>query len=90
MEEFLLRNSSDIATIALAFSVPLVLFLGMKNRNQGDGKGIGWQFIRFIVIAISLPILGLLALNNQLSGEAATLISGAMAYAFGKAESESS
>ena len=78
----------------LASAVPIVLIWGFINRNtvtreteKGNvvkGKGIGWQFIRFIVLSISLPIIGLLALNNALSGEVATLIAGAMGYAFGK------
>lgn len=84
---FFQDNGHAIATILLASAIPLVLWLGMKNRNMGDGKGIGWGFIRFVVIAISLPVVALLGLNNQLTGEAATLISGAMGFAFGKAES---
>lgn len=75
-----------IALFALAVSVPIVLFLGLKNRNLGEGKGIGWSFLRFVVIAISLPIVGMLSLNGALTGEAATLIAGAMGYAFGKSE----
>lgn len=58
----------------------------MRSRKNADGtsKGIGWQFIRYVTIAISLPIAALLALNNALTGEVATLIAGAMGYAFGK------
>ena len=67
----------------LALSVPAVLILGLRNRTSGD-KGIGWQFIRFSVLGISIPIIGLLALNDALSGEAAALIGGAMGFAFGK------
>jgi hypothetical protein len=84
---FFQENGHAIATILLAASVLLVLWLGMKNRNMGDGKGIGWSFIRFIVISVSLPIVAILGLNNQLTGEAAALISGAMGFAFGKSES---
>ena len=68
----------------LASAVPIVLIGGYFNRAQGDGKGIGWQFIRFSVLAISIPIIGLLALNNALSGEVAALMGAAMGYAFGK------
>lgn len=68
---------------ALAASVLAVIIGGLWNRIAAK-KGIGWQFIRFNVIAISLPICGLLALNNALTGEAATIIAGAMGYAFGK------
>ena len=67
----------------LAIAVLVVIGGGIWNRIAGQ-KGIGWQFIRFNVIAISIPIVGLLALNNALTGEAATIIAAAMAYAFGK------
>lgn len=62
----------------------VVIVGGLWNRFSAK-KGIGWQFIRFNVIAISLPIAGLLALNGALTGEAATVIAGALGYAFGKA-----
>jgi hypothetical protein len=74
-------------SIILASSIPIVLIVGYLNRrgNPDDkAKGIGWQFIRYTVLAISIPITAILALNNALSGEAATLIAGAMGYAFGK------
>jgi len=67
----------------LAVSILAVIVGGLWNR-QSAGKGIGWQFIRFNVIAIGLPLSGLLALNGTLSAEAATLIAGSMGYAFGK------
>lgn len=76
------------ATLILAASVPLVVFLGYLNRRGAGGaeaKGIGWQFIRYTVLAISLPLTAMLALNGLLTGEAATLIAGAMGFAFGKA-----
>lgn len=71
----------------LASAVPIVLCVGYLNRRGDEGqkaKGIGWQFIRYTVLGISIPVAGVLALNNALSGEAATLIAGAMGYAFGK------
>ena len=69
----------------LALSVPIVLIGGFHNRLAGkEPKGIGWKFIRFSVLTISIPITGLLALNDMLSGEAATLIGTAMGFAFGK------
>lgn len=70
-------------SLVLAVSVPIVLVGGLWNRIKGD-KGIGWQFIRFTVLTISLPIIAVLSLNNALPGEAAALIGGAMGYAFGK------
>lgn len=73
----------------LALAVPGVLWIGYQNRrgNPGDkAKGIGWQFIRYTVLCIALPVTAILALNNALTGEAATIIAGAVGYAFGKAE----
>ena len=67
----------------LAVSVLVVIVGGLWNRWSSQ-KGIGWQFIRFNVIAIGLPIAGLLALNGALTGEAATVIAGSLGYAFGK------
>ena len=62
----------------------LVVIVGSLWQRIATKKGIGWQFIRFNVIAISLPVVGLLALNDALTGEAATIIAAAMGYAFGK------
>ena len=72
-----------VQTMACALSILAVIIGGLWNRIAAN-KGIGWQFIRFNVIAIGLPLAGLLALNDALSGEAATLLAGAMGYAFGK------
>ena len=69
----------------LSLVVLVVIARGLYTRWKTN-KGIGWQFIRFTVIAISLPICALLALNDALTGEAATIISGAMGYAFGRTE----
>ncbi|MBT4890577.1 MAG: hypothetical protein HON65_13600 [Rhodospirillales bacterium] len=74
-------------SIILALAVPMALTFGYLNRRgstTNDTKGIGWQFIRYTVLGISIPIAGILALNNSLTGEAATIIAGAMGYAFGK------
>lgn len=71
-------------SVILALSVPGVVLAGYCLR-KGDGRGIGWQFIRYTVLGITLPIVGLLALNGALTGEAATLIGGAMGFVFGKA-----
>ena len=68
-----------------------MLFFGYLNRrgNPDDkAKGIGWQFIRYTVLAIAIPVTGILALNNALSGEAATIIAGAMGYAFGQSKKD--
>lgn len=74
-------------SVILASVVPGVLIVGYLNRRgnpQDKAKGIGWQFIRYTVLTIAVPIVGILALNDALTGEAATLIAGAMGYAFGK------
>lgn len=78
-----------LISVVLAFSVLAVIVFGYFNRRgttKDDTKGIGWQFIRYTVLAIALPIVGILALNDALSGEAATLIAGAMGYAFAKTD----
>ena len=59
-------------------------YLNRRGNRNAAHKGIGWQFIRYTVISIGLPIAGILALNDALTGEAATIIAGAMGYAFGK------
>lgn len=78
-------------SLLLATSVPGVLIFGYFNRRgktDDTSKGIGWQFIRFAVLTIAIPVVGILALNDSLTGEAATLIAGAIGYAFGKAQNE--
>ncbi|MEX2647988.1 MAG: hypothetical protein WD673_03130 [Alphaproteobacteria bacterium] len=70
---------------ALVVVMLVALVGGLCNRLKGDTpKGIGWQFIRYIVLSMALPLIGLLALNDALSSAAAALIGGAMGYAFGK------
>ena len=74
-------------SVILALSVPIVLIGGLYNRNKGGKpRGIGWQFIRYTVLAIAIPIVALLALNKSLSAEVATLIGTAMGFAFGKTD----
>ena len=67
----------------LALAVLVVLVGGLCNR-QKQNKGIGWQFIRYTVLASALPIVALLGLNSALSSEAATLIGTCVGFAFGK------
>ena len=76
-------SPTSILSVILAISVPLTLVVGYLNRKERK-RSIGWQFIRYTVVVISLLIIGVLALNDVLSGEAAALIGGAMGYAFGK------
>jgi hypothetical protein len=49
----------------LGRSASILLVAGLWNRIKGD-KGIGWQFIRFIVPMISLPIIAVPSPNNAL------------------------
>jgi hypothetical protein len=78
-------------SIILSLTILVVVAGGLWNRNKPDEKGnirgIGWQFIRYTVIGVGLPLTGILALNSVLTPEAATIIAGALGYAFGKGES---
>jgi len=67
----------------ISLSVLAVIVGGLANRCIIK-KGIGWQFIRFTVVGMGLPICCLLALNNALTEGAVAIISGAMGFAFGK------
>jgi hypothetical protein len=74
-------------SVILALAVPGVILAGYLNRrgNEKDQrKGIGWQFIRYTVLGIALPITAILALNGALNDGAAAIIAGAIGYAFGK------
>ena len=82
-------TSTSLVSVILASAVPISLIVGYFNRKQGregqGARGIGTQFIRYTVLAIALPIVGVLAFNGLLSGEvAAALIGGAVGYSFGK------
>ena len=77
----------SVISVILALTVPGVVLAGYLNRrgkSDDKMKGIGWQIIRYTVIGMALPIAGILALNGVLTGEAATIIAGAMGYAFGQ------
>jgi hypothetical protein len=65
-------------------AIPIAVVVGGIWNRTRLGKGIGWQFIRFTVVSVSLPLVAILALNDALTGEASTIIAAAMAYAFGK------
>ena len=85
----------DFVSIALASAIPIVLAGGLLQRiyyyrknEQGvivkKGLGIGWQFIRFVVLATGFTIIALLALKGFLTSEITTLFASAMGFAFGK------
>ena len=81
-------------SLLLTFAILTVILGGLYNRNKPDEngrvKGIGWQFIRYTVIGVGLPLVGILALNDMLSAEASAIIAGALGYAFGKQEDQKS
>lgn len=74
---------STILALAV-LSVPIAGYLNRKGNEGQRAKGIGWQFIRYTVIAMALPLAGILALNGALTPEVATIIATALAFAFGK------
>ena len=81
----------NVAIILLALSVIVVLIGAIMTRyivsQHGGSGGIGWQFIRYNVLATAIPIIALLALNGRLADSAtAALIGSAIGYAFTKAD----
>ena len=81
----------DWVNVVLGLSVIVVLVGGIVTRyivsKHGGSGGIGWQFIRYTVLAMSIPIVALLALNGKLADSAtAALIGAAIGYAFSRAE----
>lgn len=87
----------DWIAIALAASVPIALVGVILNRclvtHESDngnvlrGKGIGWQVIRLCLLVTAIPIVGLLALQGIVAGDAAIGVIGAgLGYAFGKVD----
>jgi uncharacterized membrane protein YbhN (UPF0104 family) len=87
------RFVMDWVSIVLASAVPIVLVGGLLQRvfyrrvDEGvtkTGLGIGWQFIRFTVLATGLPLVALLAVKGQLTGEVVAIYSAALGFAFGK------
>ncbi|MER9223780.1 hypothetical protein NKI48_34040 [Mesorhizobium sp. M0644] len=67
----------------LSLCILAVIVGGLWSRIK-IAKGIGWQFIRYTVIAIAIPATVLLALNNMLTEGAVAILSGALGFAFGK------
>ena len=82
--------------IALASAVPIALIGSLLNRilvtreskrtgHIHRGRSMGWQFFRFLALAIGLPIVGLLALKGIVTGQAAIIFFAlAVGYTFGK------
>jgi hypothetical protein len=75
--------TQNIFVISIILSLcPLAIVIGGLITRYG--KGIGWQFIRYIVIGISIPIAAILSLNNAFDSEISILIAGALSYCFAK------
>lgn len=70
----------SFALAVLIVAVPVIAIIGRVLQ----GKGIGWQFIRFTTIVVALPIAGILALNDAMGDGVLALLAGALGYAFGK------
>ena len=86
MEPFFTYVSGALQLL-LALAIIIVLCVGLFSRKKKDGvtRGIGWQFIRYTVTGIAIPLVGILAIRGALSEVAATaIISGALGYAFAK------
>ena len=67
-------------SVVLAIAVLFVLYFGHRNRTN-NGKGIGFRFIQYTVLGISVPIVGILALYEIFPSEvAAGLIGVALGY----------
>lgn len=75
-------TAQEVVSLVLAIGTVLTLTIGLYGRVR-QNRGIGWQFIRFSAIAIALPLTGILALNDALSAQSATILAGALGYAFG-------
>jgi hypothetical protein len=70
-----------VISVILAIGAVALPALALSQRA---GKGIGWQFIRFTVIASALPIAAILALNGVLTEGATAILSGALGFVFGQ------
>ncbi len=75
--------------IGLVIALGTVVTLGLALPGQIKKMGIGWQLIRFSAIFLSLPLAAILALTNSLTAPAATILAGALGYAFGRDEKPS-
>lgn len=74
-------NTRDIISIMFAFVSLAGVIGGAVNRYQLR-KGIGAQFIRYIVAVLALPIAAALAFQGMLTEAAVTLILGVLGYLF--------
>jgi hypothetical protein len=76
-------TAREAIALAIAIGAVAALLMALWGRIK-EGKGIGWQFIRFNAIVLALPLTAVLALTNSLSASSATILAGALGYAFGR------
>ena len=67
----------------MAVAVLIALAGGFINRYR-EGKGIGTQFIRCMVLLVSIPTIATLALAGALDQAAGTVIGTLAGFAFGQ------
>ena len=80
---FTVISPKEFLALIVAIGIIFAICMAVYGRiNQG--KGIGWQFIRFTVIMLSLPLITILALVDSLNSTVATIFAGALGYAFAK------
>jgi hypothetical protein len=72
--------------IALVIAAGTVGALCLTLPSQIKQRGMGWQLIRFSAIFLSLPLAAILALTSSLTAPAATILAGALGYAFGHSD----
>ena len=72
--------------LVAAAAIPIVLVGGLWIRYR-SGKGIDWEFTRYLVAVLYLPIILILAMVAALDGEIlAGLLGGAIGFAAGKVD----
>ena len=69
--------------VIMASAVLIVLAGGFLNRYR-ERKGIGTQFIRCMVLLVSIPTIATLALAGALDQAAGTVIGTLAGFAFGQ------
>ena len=69
--------------LIMALAVLIVLAGGFINRYR-ERKGIGTQFIRCMVLLVSIPTIATLALAGALDQAAGTVIGTLAGFAFGQ------
>ena len=79
-------ESTDLRSwlaVIMALAVLIVLAGGFLNRYR-EGRGIGTQFIRCMVLLVSIPTIATLALASALDQTAGTVIGTLAGSAFGQ------